>query len=236
MKEFSGDNYITIPGFAITELKLSGNELVCYSLIYGFSQDGESDFFGSLSYLSSALNITKANAKAVVDRLIDKGLVEKIVVDVQGVKFCRYKANRGGGIETVTPLSNQQGGGIETITNNNNNKETLLFTSKEVTNREKKRGTTENLCLFANSRYADKEAFVKEFPQDKFPGIDINYYYYAVADWSASGGKKKRDWIATARNFMRADKEQGRLRMLGATSKVKDGLDYLDELVRSFGR
>lgn len=114
------------------------------------------------------------------------------------------------------------------------NKENTLFPI--VNNVSKKRGTTENLCLFANSRYADKEVFVKEFPQDMFPGIDINYYYHAVADWSASGGKKKRDWIATARNFMRADKEQGRLRMLGATSKAKDGLDYLDELVRSFGR
>lgn len=113
-------------------------------------------------------------------------------------------------------------------------KENTLFPI--VNNVSKNRSTTENLCLFANSRYADKEAFVKEFPQDKFPGIDINYYYHAVADWSASGGKKKRDWIATARNFMRADKEQGRLRMLGATSKEKDGLDYLDELVRSFGQ
>ena len=37
IRTFKIDNYITVPGFAIIELGLSGNELLCYSLIYGLS-------------------------------------------------------------------------------------------------------------------------------------------------------------------------------------------------------
>jgi hypothetical protein len=31
-------NYVTIQGWQVSELKLSGNELIAYALIYGFCQ------------------------------------------------------------------------------------------------------------------------------------------------------------------------------------------------------
>lgn len=71
-----------------------------------------------------------------------------------------------------------------------------------------KRHTTEPLCLFADSRFADYDTFAKEFDKPDFANIDVAYYFECVKDWSASGGKKKRDWIATARNFMRKDAER----------------------------
>ena len=87
-RTFKIDNYITVPGFAIVELGLSGNELLCYSLIYGFTQDKETEFRGSLNYVASALNVTKQNAKKIIDRLIDRGLIEKREMCFSGVKFC----------------------------------------------------------------------------------------------------------------------------------------------------
>ena len=45
------ENYILIPGWAINQLQLKGNNLMVYSIIYGFSQDGETEFTGSLQYL-----------------------------------------------------------------------------------------------------------------------------------------------------------------------------------------
>lgn len=68
-------------------------------------------------------------------------------------------------------------------------------------------------CLFENSRFAEYEDFEECFTSPEFEDVDLAYYYHAVADWSASKGKKQRDWIAQARNFMRRDKAAGRLQM-----------------------
>lgn len=87
---FTENNFITVPGFAIVRHGLSGNELLLYSLIYGFSQDGDSDFRGSLSYIAEALNVSRNTAKNVLDSLIGKGLIKKNETYINGVKFCHY--------------------------------------------------------------------------------------------------------------------------------------------------
>ena len=38
------DAFVTIQSFMRSELGLKGNELIAYALIYGFSQDGASEF------------------------------------------------------------------------------------------------------------------------------------------------------------------------------------------------
>lgn len=89
------------------------------------------------------------------------------------------------------------------------------------------RKTSEPLCLFANSRYADFDTFAKEFTNPEFENIDIAYYYESVKDWSASGGKKKHDWIATARNFMRGDNRKGCLHVKTDAGLSDDAVKYL---------
>lgn len=39
MAKIKNENFIAIQGFMVKELGLSGNELIAYALIYGFSQD-----------------------------------------------------------------------------------------------------------------------------------------------------------------------------------------------------
>ena len=53
-------NYITILAPMITKLKLKGNELLIFSLIHGFSQDGETSFKGSISYLQQWTGLDKS--------------------------------------------------------------------------------------------------------------------------------------------------------------------------------
>lgn len=89
------------------------------------------------------------------------------------------------------------------------------------------RRTSEPLCLFANSRYADFDTFAKEFDKPDFVNIDVAYYYECVKDWSSSGGKKKRDWIATARNFMRSDLQRGCLHTKADSGLSDDAVKYL---------
>ena len=251
---FKVDNYITIPGFAIVELGLSGNELLCYSLIYGFTQDNETEFRGSLHYVASALNVTRQNAKKIIDRLIDRGLIEKREMFFSGVKFCHYVAKRNGVAEIATGRYQNNNGGVaeiatggvaESATNNANRDITIdkikdnagggLFPSEsefETLTVTRPRRTSETACLFEQSRFADFKAFAAEFTAPEFADVDIVYYYHAVADWSAQKGKKMKDWIATTRNFIRGDMEKGKLHRKEGTGPglSPDAIKYLQDM------
>ena len=58
----SNKNYINIQAWMVKELNLTGNDLICYALIYGFSQDGETEFKGSLSYIAVCLLVFNHSA------------------------------------------------------------------------------------------------------------------------------------------------------------------------------
>lgn len=105
----------------------------------------------------------------------------------------------------------------------------LFPSSSEPVTTSKPRRTSEALCLFENSRYADFQKFESEFTAPEFSDIDIAYYYHAVADWSAQKGKKMRDWIATARNFIRGDMEKGKLHRLSSERTLPpSAIKYLE--------
>ena len=85
------NNYITITGWMVNELSLSGNDLICYAIIYGFSQD-DNYWEGSQSYLSEWLGISKRATVDILKRLISDGHIVKQEYEVNKVKFCKYKA------------------------------------------------------------------------------------------------------------------------------------------------
>ena len=85
------ENYITIQGWMVTELGLSGSELIVYALIYGFSQDGESGFLGSQSYLGDWIRKRREAANKVVARLERKGLICKVLTDDGAILYTARK-------------------------------------------------------------------------------------------------------------------------------------------------
>lgn len=99
-------------------------------------------------------------------------------------------------------------------------------------NKQEKRVTVENLCLFADSKYNNFDIFAEQFKAPEYQQIDLWYYFNVIADWSASGGNKKRDWIATARNWMRSDKERGKLHLNQQAGVALDpsAIKYLQEM------
>ena len=97
----NGD-YITILAPMVSKLKLSGNNLLVFALIHGFSKDGEHAFYGSISYISSWLNISK---NAVIDTLrvlTESGLLIKNEEIKNGVKFCNYISQYDNILEKLT--------------------------------------------------------------------------------------------------------------------------------------
>ena len=89
MKEGS---YITIQSWMRSELNLSGNELMAYALVFGFSQDGDTEFKGSMTYISDWLGTSRQTAITTMKRLVEKGLVERKEEVISGVVFVHFKA------------------------------------------------------------------------------------------------------------------------------------------------
>ena len=85
-------NFITIQSFMVKDLKLKGNELLTYAIIYGFSQNGESKFTGSLQYIADWTNSTKQGVMKNLKALVEKGLIVKTDIYNNGVKFVQYHA------------------------------------------------------------------------------------------------------------------------------------------------
>lgn len=129
-QKIKDNNYLAIQGWMVTKLGLSGNELICYAIIFGFSQDGEGSFSGSSAYLCDWMQVSKKTSLTCLAKLVEKNLIIKEEKLVNNVKFCSYKTNDSyvaegwcknytGGVKTSL------GGGVKITPNNkhNNNKE-----------------------------------------------------------------------------------------------------------------
>ena len=86
------DNFITIQGFMVNDLKLKGNELIIFALIFGFSQDAESTFHGSLRYIREWTSLSTPAIISILRSLQEKNLIEKIEKTVNGTLLCDYRA------------------------------------------------------------------------------------------------------------------------------------------------
>jgi hypothetical protein len=87
------NNYILIQGWMVNRLNLSGNELMVYAVIYGFSQDEESKYEGSGRYISDSLGISRRAVTSILDNLVKKGFLKKFDRFERNLKFCDYQAN-----------------------------------------------------------------------------------------------------------------------------------------------
>lgn len=121
------DNYFQISGWMLNRLKLKGTDLQIYAIIYGFSQDGESQFTGSLQYLCDFTGTSRPTVIKALKSLVEKEFIIKTENNINGVIFNRYKANLqvvkklyGCGKEILPEGSKEtlQGGGKETLPNN----------------------------------------------------------------------------------------------------------------------
>ena len=147
--------YIVIQDWMISDLQLKGNELLTYALIYGFSQDGESEFKGSLKYISEFLGVSKRTAQRSIENLVDRGIVEKRVEEISGVKFNRYMAHEKADTpidKMTTGYRQNDHGGIDKMTTNNTN---IYNTNNNTSNNTKDKG--------APARYFEDEELNNKF-------------------------------------------------------------------------
>lgn len=78
--------------------------------------------------------------------------------------------------------------------------------------------------LFCDSIFFVFEEFEKQFEGTDYELADLRFYYENVKNWSAGGGNKKLDWIATARNFMLKDRQENKLILKNGKSNKQTDL------------
>ena len=93
MGRIKNSNYYVTNGWMINDLGLTGRELQVYAIIYGFTQDEESEFNGSLNYIAEWLGTSnRVTVTRALNALINKGLITKRQVVKKGVTTNFYKA------------------------------------------------------------------------------------------------------------------------------------------------
>lgn len=75
MMEFR-DSYCNIQGWMITDLKLTGNELITYAVIYGFCRDGQNWYKLSQEHVARWSGITTRGLRKILTNLKEKGLLK----------------------------------------------------------------------------------------------------------------------------------------------------------------
>lgn len=164
------NNYINIQGWMCSKLKLSGNELLIYALIYGFSQDGISEFRGSRSYICKWFNISLPTVDKALNSLVEKNLITKREEIINNVKYNCYKVILQGSKESLQGVvKNLYRGGKESLHNNTNNNynynntpNTIINNSITRSNRKAVDGV-ETKKLLKKSKKTKKDIFINKF-------------------------------------------------------------------------
>jgi len=86
-------NSFTIHGWMRTKLNLSGNALMIYSIIFGFSQDAQSAFYGTRQYLSDFIGASRPTVDKALNELCELGYIIKESVEIKNVLFNNFKIN-----------------------------------------------------------------------------------------------------------------------------------------------
>lgn len=163
------DSYIVIPGWVVNKYNLKGNSLIVYSIIYGFCQDRESCFHGSLNYLAEWTQSTKQSIIGVLKELIEIGLIRKeesfpnnkyyVVFDEpEEVKetLAEGKESLPSGKDTLPNGKESLTRGKESLPNNINNNINNIINNTKYNNTNPPKG------VLVNSKHIDRYAINKE--------------------------------------------------------------------------
>lgn len=199
--------YINIQKWMVDGLGLSGNELIAFAIIFGFSQDGESKFKGSLRYIMNWLGCSKPTAVKTLSTLVEKGYVIKEEESIGGIKFCRYsvpidelnqwlKYFTGGGKETLPGVVKKLNPIINIDNINNKNTPNIDKSILPPEPKEQKIEYDKGVKL----RPSEYRKLVQEFGEQDAKGM-IRYFSRYRQE---KGYKNKEDYLSIRRWVVKA--------------------------------
>ena len=72
------ENYIVMHGWMRNKLGLKGNDLIVYAVLWGFSQDGESEFRGTVDYIAEFTGSVRRTVTRSLQSLEEFGYVKRV--------------------------------------------------------------------------------------------------------------------------------------------------------------
>lgn len=135
--KLNDSTYFIIQSWMVNKLKLKTTERDVFAIIYGFSQDGQSEFYGSLSYISELTGYSKNSICTALKNLTEKNLILKDEKIINNIKYCSYRINVNSvqatcmGIQaTCTPI---QATCINNIDDNKQEKKKEILSKDRIT-------------------------------------------------------------------------------------------------------
>lgn len=207
------ENFFLVSGWMLNRLNLKGVPLQVFSIIYGFSQDGETCFTGSLQYLMDFTNASKPTVIKALKELVEAGFILKFENEMNGVKFNKYRANLlvvknfNQGSQETLPGGSQvslPGGSQETLPYNISNINKSLI-DKEKVNEVK--NLYNKICVsfptlrvLSEKRKTDIKKILGRYSIE-----DIQTVFENAENSSFLKGKNDRNWSATFDWLMNED-------------------------------
>lgn len=203
------DNYINIMGWMVTDLGLSGNDLLIYAIIFGFSQDGDSIFMGDRNYLAEWCNASLATVKRSLKYLRDRGLIEQVHHSKDNLEVY-YKAYTEPRVKMTQALGQNDPSLGSKVT------EPRVKMTQHIKDDKINNNIKDNLMdsiVVCDAPTPDhftkptREA-VKTFAERKGPAVvepERFYDFYEANGWKV-GKNKMKDWRAAFRNWERTEK------------------------------
>ena len=101
-------SYYCVQSWMVNKLKLTGNNLVIYAIIHGFSMEENSWFSGSIQYLCAWTNSTKQGVYKNLKYLCENGFLLKKSETINGVIFNSYKTVIPENLDKNTPIKSNE--------------------------------------------------------------------------------------------------------------------------------
>ena len=89
------ENCFAVYGWMVNRLRLKGNELMIYAIIYGFTQVEVGEYSLGYNYLVEWTGASKNTVIRSVNSLVSKGYISKTTKEINNVLFNNYRAVRG---------------------------------------------------------------------------------------------------------------------------------------------
>lgn len=212
------DGYVVVQPWMVTDYNLNGNKLLIYALIWGFSQDEQSCFYGSVSYIVEYFQLSKRAVLNLLAELEKDGLIRKWSEPVNGRPTNRYAALRPAACvsasdgckkctgEENAPVQNVHSDGCKKCTSTG----AESAPKKENNNKSENKGPS--ATRFSPPTVEQVRAYFRECgvpPVDAQTEADKFVDRYEANGWIV-GKTKMKDWKAAARNWLRNRKEWGK--------------------------
>jgi len=161
--------------------------------------------------------------------IIDRCLELKLLTKVDNMLYCKELNERMMAVESKSANARKaaekrwsNADAMQTHSERN-----AIKVNKSKINKSISKDTNTGLRLFKNDKLYNFDNFEKCFINSKYEIANLEFYYESVKNWADSNGTKKKDWAATARNFMLRDLKDNKL-------KLKDGIKQITDEERDF--